>query len=324
MSQSDTEWMVTQSLITDQCAITHGERMIAQLVFTFCASSLVFQTCSFTSKGKQTETKVCVNPIPQSCFLDTSAAVAGADQMRYLTQDEAIVIDVELMTSPGFSLDQLMELAGLSCAAAVADMYPLLPSQDSGGRRSVAVLAGPGNNGGDGLVAARHLHHFGYDVSVIYPKPSSKFDNLVAQIQALGISIYTNFVSAGIYTKPMTSWVVLDGLFGFSFRGLPREPLATVLRELAELSNKLHVFSIDIPSGWNVENGPPHDEETFVRSVGLISLTAPKKCAKYFKQRHYLGGRFVPPGIADKYQLKLLKYEGDKQYILIHDAKEKN
>ena len=63
----------------------------------------------------------------------------------------------------GFSVDQLMELAGLSVAASLAAEYPASKA------RRVLVVAGPGNNGGDGLVAARHLHHFGYDVKVRGP-----------------------------------------------------------------------------------------------------------------------------------------------------------
>ena len=59
----------------------------------------------------------------------------------------------------GFSIDQLMELAGLSCAEALARAYPL-----DAGNENVLIVAGPGNNGGDGLVAARHLTHFGYEV----------------------------------------------------------------------------------------------------------------------------------------------------------------
>lgn len=60
------------------------------------------------------------------------------------------------MSSPGFSVDQLMELAGLSVATATCKAFP--PSEYS----RVLVVAGPGNNGGDALVAARHLKHFGY------------------------------------------------------------------------------------------------------------------------------------------------------------------
>ncbi|CAK9104694.1 Graves disease carrier protein homolog (GDC) (Mitochondrial solute carrier protein homolog) (Solute carrier family 25 member 16) [Durusdinium trenchii] len=75
------------------------------------------------------------------------------------------------MTSPGFSVDQLMELAGLSVACAVATAFP---REKYEARPSVLLVCGPGNNGGDGLVAARHLYHFGYEAHVIYPKPNVK------------------------------------------------------------------------------------------------------------------------------------------------------
>ena len=60
----------------------------------------------------------------------------------------------------GFSVDQLMELAGLSVAQSIEAEFPPDTHKD------VLVIAGPGNNGGDGLVAGRHLHHFGYNVQV--------------------------------------------------------------------------------------------------------------------------------------------------------------
>lgn len=71
-------------------------------------------------------------------------------------QEEAQKIDEELMGPLGFSVDQLMELAGLACAVSLATEYPVSIHS------RVLVISGPGNNGGDGLVAARHLHHFGY------------------------------------------------------------------------------------------------------------------------------------------------------------------
>ena len=76
--------------------------------------------------------------------------------MKYLGQEEAQNIDQELFNEYAFSVDQLMELAGLSVAVALAKSYP----RESLSKPDVLVVSGPGNNGGDGLVAARHLKLF--------------------------------------------------------------------------------------------------------------------------------------------------------------------
>nr|PUA90828.1 putative apolipoprotein A-I binding protein [Toxoplasma gondii TgCATBr9] len=93
--------------------------------------------------------------------------------LQYLTQSQAQALDEDLMGSEvGYSVDQLMELAGLSVAQAVAEAIPLSPAVTRLLR--VLVVAGPGNNGGDGLVAARHLKLFGYQVHVWCPRPPAK------------------------------------------------------------------------------------------------------------------------------------------------------
>lgn len=76
----------------------------------------------------------------------------------------------------------------------------------------------------------------------------------------------------------------------------------------------LSKISIDIPSGWNVEKGPIDD---FALSPELlISLTAPKLCATKFNGKyHYLGGRFVPPALQEKYQLDLPEYPGTETCV---------
>lgn len=72
--------------------------------------------------------------------------------------------------------------------------------------------------------------------------------------------------------------------------------------------------------GWNVETGPPStcDNHPILHPDTLISLTAPKLCASHFNGRfHYLGGRFVPQKLADKYDLNLPPYPNIDDIVLL-------
>lgn len=87
------------------------------------------------------------------------------------------------------------------------------------------------------------------------------------------------------------------------------------VQALSPSSSPPPVVSIDIPSGWDVEQG---DTCQGIQPEMLVSLTAPKLCAKGFQGRyHYLGGRFVPPSIAQKYGLILPPYPAASQCVRI-------
>lgn len=77
-------------------------------------------------------------------------------------------------------------------------------------------------------------------------------------------------------------------------------------------------FSVDIPSGWDVEKGPISEKS--LKPALLISLSAPKQCAKrefIDTAKHFLGGRFLPPGIIAKYNLILPEYPNQDQIVEI-------
>lgn len=138
---------------------------------------------------------------------------------------------------------------------AVAMGYPSLLLMEAAGKqaasqllqhfegRSIAVLCGKGNNGGDGLVAARWLAHWGYPVSV-YAAEGQTGDAAVAR-QAL--------LAHGLEIAPLSAWepaphsVVLDALFGTGLRG----PLEGFYADLVEKVNQsgLPVVAVDLPSG---------------------------------------------------------------------------
>ena len=69
------------------------------------------------------------------------------------------------------------------------------------------------------------------------------------------------------------------------------------------------IVSVDVPSGWDVENGRPGNKSICLEPETLISLTAPKITASKFHGAHFLGGRFVPPSIAHKYDITVPEYE---------------
>nr|XP_025853115.1 NAD(P)H-hydrate epimerase [Vulpes vulpes] len=222
--------------------------------------------------------------------------------VKYLSQEEAQAVDEELFNEYQFSVDQLMELAGLSCATAIAKAYP--PTSMSRSPPAVLVICGPGNNGGDGLVCARHLKLFGYQPTIYYPKRPNKplFTALVTQCQKMDIPFLGEMPPEPMLIDELYELVV-DAIFGFSFKGDVREPFRTILSVLDGLT--VPIASIDIPSGWDVEKG----NSGGIQPDLLISLTAPKKSATQFTGRyHYLGGRFVPPALEKKYQLNLPPY----------------
>lgn len=218
-----------------------------------------------------------------------------------LSQEDAKQVDVELMGDEiGFSLEQLMELAGLAVAHAV---YRSFPAPSASAMPAVLALCGPGNNGGDGLVAARHLTLMGYSADVVYPKPTDRphYHKLVKQCRASDVRVL------GELPPSLDKYdCVIDALFGFSFHGEMREPFAAIVKTVNE--SNVPVVAVDIPSGWDVENGDTGG--TAVKPSVLVSLTAPKKMARHFKGRHWLGGRFVPPSIQTKYNLQLPAYAG--------------
>jgi len=164
--------------------------------------------------------------VRECLIVDSQKRVSGCEQARVRALKVGVCPPAE------------QELAGLSVATATADAYPLHSA------RKILLVCGPGNNGGDGLVAARHLHHFGYHVSVCYPKVTQKpiFQRLVTQLEGLQIPI------AQTLPETLESFdVILDAIFGFSFKGDVRAPFDAILASLKRVP--VPIVSVDIPSG---------------------------------------------------------------------------
>ncbi|KAI9598548.1 YjeF N-terminal domain-containing protein [Syncephalis fuscata] len=235
--------------------------------------------------------------------------------LRYLTQQLAQQIDTELMNPElgGFAIEQLMELAGLSVAESIAKEYAAERYP------RVLVCCGPGNNGGDGLVCARHLTHFGYQPRIYYPKQGRNqlFQLLIKQCNNLSIPICKEAVEQAANEADL----IVDSVFGFSFGGSVREPFPQVIQLFRE--TKLPVVSVDIPSGWDVDKASCRHlgNDTFQPDM-LISLTAPKLGARNFKVvfTTWEGALFPRNSeMASRYALNLPNYPGTDQCVRLTD-----
>jgi NAD(P)H-hydrate epimerase len=155
----------------------------------------------------------------------TPAQMAAADRSA-----EAIGVD-------GFGL---MEAAGSAVAAAVGARWPM---------RSVAVLCGPGNNGGDGFVAARHLVAAGWPVKLFL---LGSRDSLTGEA-ARAADLWTGSVAPFSPESLDGAGIVIDAIFGAGLsRPLDGEALAVVesLRE-----RRIPTCAIDVPSGVDGATG---------------------------------------------------------------------
>ncbi|KAK6345367.1 hypothetical protein TWF718_007284 [Orbilia javanica] len=259
---------------------------LSNILNTFSKRPLAFQTTATAAVTGGSLQKPFALVLSISNKMSTSSG-----SIKTLGAREAFQLDQELMGSGGYSLDQLMELAGLAAAHAIFKIHPL-----SNGER-ILVLCG-----GDGLVAARHLWYYGYKPTIYFPKKGKHeiFERLSTQLQKLGIPFTDDYETALKETDH-----IVDAIFGFSFTGTTiRAPFDGVISAMN--SSPLPKTSIDVPSSWDIEHGPPSEGpgKGFAPD-NLVSLMAPKHLVKYFKGRHFLGGRFCPPYLEEKYGLEL-------------------
>ena len=158
----------------------------------------------------------------------------------------AVVRDLDAATITGLGLPghTLMELAGRAAATELRARWP--------GAR-VAVLCGPGNNGGDGYVLARWLGLWGHEVR-LWASGAARGDDAVrnaALCNAQGLRPCRGFGEALDGAE-----VVVDALLGTGQRSAPRGGVAEAVRRLGEArAGGAAVVALDLPTGLDADTG---------------------------------------------------------------------
>lgn len=186
-----------------------------------------------------------------------------------LNADDVAELDRAAVES-GVSVLQLMEIAGWQVARCA---WGLLNEQPG----TVLVLAGRGNNGGDAMVAARHLTTWHCSVrACVVADEMNLGELLAAQVRAAqgaGVSVtLAPDGAAAISALDEAAQIVLDGLLGTGLHSAPREPIAGIIRSLNTAQRS--VLAIDVPSGLDASTGDPYDP--CVRATWTCTLAAMK------------------------------------------------
>lgn len=208
--------------------------------------------------------------------------------MFWLSRDEVRSLDQRAIEGYGVPGIVLMENAGRGCAELLMRLNPE--------KRPVVILCGPGNNGGDGFVIARHLDIHGWPVDVQVMARNSRtggdaeinFDILFAA----GID-YTHYnpehvseLQAKFLVKKIqqAEWLV-DALFGTGLTRPLSHPYDFAVNELNASGHP--VLAIDIPSGLDCDTGEPLGPT--VRATHTATFVAHKKGFLNPKSREWTG-----------------------------------
>lgn len=196
--------------------------------------------------------------------------------MKVVTAEEMQFIDSRTIDEYGVPGIVLMERAGLAVTSRIKEIFS---------PRKVNVVAGGGNNGGDGLVVARNLFNEGWDVRVFLTnKPEELKGDALLQYKIIskhGFKIYSLNEFISHYSSFLThDSLIVDALLG---TGLSKN----ITGELAEVINLINrsdakVISIDIPSGISSDTGQIMGEA--VEADYTITFGLPKR------------GHFLYPG----------------------------
>lgn len=150
----------------------------------------------------------------------------------------------------------LMARAGLAVARLARALAPHA--------QQVLVLAGPGNNGGDGLVAARWLHQAGLQVQVLLATAPGQAPADAArarqEAQAAGVPISVLAADAAAAPAPAAAApdLVIDALLGLGARREPADAVAAALAQgRAWAARGVPVLAVDLPSGLHPDTGQP-------------------------------------------------------------------
>ena len=203
----------------------------------------------------------------------------------YLSREQVQRVDtlaIQHYHLPGIVL---MENAALAVVDAAMTML-------AGQTGDVLILCGGGNNGGDGLAVARHLHNRGRAVRIALTGGPVRYqgDALINWNVTQAMALPTEPATAAVIAQ--SRWaLIIDAIFGTGLTQPPREPFPSLAAAVND--TRLHILAVDLPSGLDCDTGRPLG--ACIRATRTITFVAMKQGFANPESRPWTG----PVTIAD-------------------------
>ncbi len=202
----------------------------------------------------------------------------------YASADEMEKLD-RIAVESGLEVMQMMELAGWHMLGVFKRMRIKKSSH-------IAIVVGPGNKGGDGLAAARHLINHGYNVQLILMtakvKTDAKHHLRLAETTNTPIWYWNKESSRCVRILGMAD-VIIDALIGYHLEGTPRNQYRDVIEGIN--MQKAKIISYDLPTGVDPTTGIP--TAVSIKAFATLTLALPKKLFETKKGRKVSGRIFL-------------------------------
>ena len=181
-------------------------------------------------------------------------------ELPYLLSEEMAEVDRKAPEKYGVTVSRMMENAGYQIADFIRSKY----DEDT----EIGFYIGKGNNGGDGLAAARRLHNWGFNISL-----ELITENLEG-IRAEELKILRK-LDADFVEELDNADVAVDCLIGYNLDGKPRSPFD---KSIERINKADEIVSVDIPTGIDADTGEAF--QNHVRADKILTLAMPKNGLK--------------------------------------------
>jgi len=217
-------------------------------------------------------------------------------QVPYINHKQISKLDDLMVNYFNIPVVMMMENAGYRMAEFIRKQFPT--------KKRILLVCGKGNNGGDGIAAARHLLNFGYEPTIFLITKKISKEPLIHLKIAKKLQIPMITTTKELRKEIVKQDIVYDCLIGYNLKG----GLKKEFKKVVEIINQIKkpIIACDIPSGIDTDKGAIHKE--YINATHILFLSLPKIGCKKIKAKKFVADIGIPKALYAKINVKSQNY----------------